>query len=444
MAEPIITGFREKKPKRYNKHLVPEERTMIEKMIISIKNVTYAKIAAALEKDPTTIKKEIANRRIPRTNVNDYPTDCKNFAKCPYGRKCKEDCPSYEAFSCKKRDKCPFCCNGCEKYRSCRYQKFYYYSVDACINYNTILHESRQGFNITKEEIKEIGEKIAPMIKDGNSVYAALSANPEITLSEKSIYTYIENGLFKEDFNLTTLDLRRVVSRKLPKQKKNLYKKREDKSYLKGRNYLDYTVYMADHPNAHVLQMDTVYNDVTNGPFIQTFKFVNLAIIIGIYHTKKDSESMLNGIKLLRGILGDKLYKKYCEVILTDRGSEFVKAEECENIIEGWKGHIFYCDPMCSHQKGTLENNHIELRYILPKEKDLRELGLTGQEPLNLVFSHINSFGKEKLNGKSPLDYVKFYDIELYEKLISFGIQHIDKKDVKLKPSILLKFKKKI
>lgn len=31
------------------------------------------------------------------------------------------------------------------------------------------------------------------------------------------------------------------------------------------------------------------------------------------------------------------------------------------------------------------ENNHIELRYILPKETDLHALGLTSQDPLNLI-----------------------------------------------------------
>lgn len=28
------------------------------------------------------------------------------------------------------------------------------------------------------------------------------------------------------------------------------------------------------------------------------------------------------------------------------------------------RARLFYCDPQASHQKGSLENNHIELRYI--------------------------------------------------------------------------------
>ena len=52
---------------------------------------------------------------------------------------------------------------------------------------------------------------------------------------------------------------------------------------------------------------------------------------------------------------------------------------------------MFYCDPMQSGQKGTLENKHIELRYILPKGTDLKALGLHGQDDLNLVLSHVDS-----------------------------------------------------
>ena len=63
---------------------------------------------------------------------------------------------------------------------------------------------------------------------------------------------------------------------------------------------------------------------------------------------------------------------------------------------------------MQSGQKGTLENKHIELRYILPKGTDLKELGLTCQYRLNLVLSHVNSSPCELLGNKSPLELTEF------------------------------------
>ena len=98
---------------------------------------------------------------------------------------------------------------------------------------------------------------------------------------------------------------------------------------------------------------------------------------------------------------------------------------------------VFYCDPMQSGQKGTLENNHIELRYILPHEIDLRQLGLVDQDALNMVLSHVNSIPIEKFGGKTPFDITEFMYPDLYEKLIAFGLHKIPVDELILKPSLL-------
>ncbi len=100
---------------------------------------------------------------------------------------------------------------------------------------------------------------------------------------------------------------------------------------------------------------------------------------------------------------------------------------------------MFYCDPMQSGQKGTLENKHIELRYILPKGTDLKASGLHGQDDLNLVLNHVDSAPVELLGGKSPLELTDFMYHDLYEKLYAFGIRPIDKDQVILKPYLLKK-----
>lgn len=87
---------------------------------------------------------------------------------------------------------------------------------------------------------------------------------------------------------------------------------------------------------------------------------------------------------------------------------------------------VFYCDPMQSDQKGSLENNHILLRYICPKKEDLCALGLTSEKALNTVISHIRSMPVEKLGGKSPLELTQFMFPELYSKLYDYGICIID------------------
>ena len=226
--------------------------------------------------------------------------------------------------------------------------------------------------------------------------------------------------------------------RKITKKTGNLYKERKDHKYLNGRLFKDYNAYMEENPNAHVTQMDTVYNDETNGPFIQTFKFVFAGLLFALLLQEKTSASMNSGVDLLESILGTAAFRKYAEVLLTDRGSEFTGAAELETGIDGTRRtRVFYCDPMRSNQKGSLENNHIELRYILPKGTDFKALGLLDQDTLNLVLSHVNSMPVEKYGGKSPLEVTEFLYPDLYEKLVKFGIRKIPVESLLLKPYLL-------
>ena len=82
------------------------------------------------------------------------------------------------------------------------------------------------------------------------------------------------------------------------------------------------------------------------------------------------------------------------------------------------------------------------LRYICPKETNLRGIGLVSQEALNLALSHINSAPLESLNGKSPLDFIEFLYPDLFEKLETFGIVKIPKDEILLKPRLLKRFVK--
>lgn len=306
------------------------------------------------------------------------------------------------------------------------------------MDYRTTLVDSREGVNLTVQEAKAIAAVIGPLLKQGQSPYQIVTNHPELGISEKTLYNYIENDVFHEIAGITVLDLRRQVSRKISKSRSKAYKKRADRKYLQGRTYKDYKEYMFENPDVFVTQMDTVYNDETNGPFIQTFKFVRAGILFAIYQEDKTSIAMKNGVDLLESILGQAFFRRYVHVLLTDRGSEFSLAEAMETSLDGTRRtRVYYCDPMQSGQKGTLENKHIELRYILPKGTDLRVLGLTGQAALNLALSHINSAPVELLGGRSPLELAGFMYQELYERLLAFGIRQIEKDQVTLKPYLL-------
>jgi IS30 family transposase len=415
-------------------HLTSEERRIIESGVRH--GSTKTAIAKTIGKDNSTVGKEIKLHRKLK-HPTSLPRECSNYKHCKYGRECFPECEDYEQFTCKRRDRSPGACNGCSNYSRCRFNKYIYDPAEAEREYRVTLVDSRSGYNITTLEAKELGEKIQPLLKQGLSPYAILQAHPEIKLSEKTLYTYIENKVFEGLVDIGPLDLRRQVNRKMSRKKANTYKKREDHRYLIGRNYKDYQTYMSENPNVSVTQMDTVYNDGSSGPFIQTFKFVGTGFLFGLLHDEKTALEMKKGVDRLEMILDPKMFRKYVHVLLTDRGPEFTAANDMEMDGDLRRTRVFYCDPMQSGQKGSLENNHIELRYILPKEHDLKQLGLVDQNALNMVLSHINSLPLERFGGKSPFDVVEFMFPDLYEKLLAFGLRKIPVDEINLTPSLL-------
>ena len=95
---------------------------------------------------------------------------------------------------------------------------------------------------------------------------------------------------------------------------------------------------------------------------------------------------------------------------------------------------LFYCDPNCSWQKGSIEKNHEYIRYALPKGTSFA--GLI-QEDCFLLASHINSTPRVSLNNVSPYNLVlPFIEIETINK---FQIKKIENDDIDLSIRLLNK-----
>ena len=419
-------------------HLTLAERQIIETGISH--GSTKAAIAKTLGKDKSTIGKEIKLHRVKSFSIS-YPLDCSLFPKCKNRNTflCNPQCPSYIQFTCKRRDRSPGACNGCEKYSRCHYDKYRYSASQADSEYRDSLVSTRLGINATLSQIKELGLLIKPLLAQGQSVYAILQNHPEINLTEKTLYHYIEEGVFQNaGVSITCMDLKRQVRRKLTKKKSIEYSPRKDRSYLKGRTHKEYIEFKEMNPYASVVEMDTVYNDGSNGPFLQTFIFLKYGFLFCVYHQKKTAQNMLDGILLLESFLGEELFNQEVEVLITDRGSEFVLAEKAEIREDGTRRtRFFYCDPMASWQKGTLENIHLFIREICPKETDLYALGLDSQEKANRISSHINSYNRKKLNNKTSFSVLSFFNKEMADKLIGQGVTEIPPDQVTLKPYLL-------
>ena len=61
-----------------------------------------------------------------------------------------------------------------------------------------------------ENDLYNLDHLICPLIRQGQSIHTILQIHPEINLSAKTLYNYIEAGYFK-DFGVTNMTLKRKV-----------------------------------------------------------------------------------------------------------------------------------------------------------------------------------------------------------------------------------------
>ena len=407
------------------KHLSLEDRKIIEQNIC--KWLRKFETAKELNKSQSTIGKEIKkNRKCKYSLVDTPPWNCKFFKDCMV---CTSKCIHFEEISCRRRDRFVGACNCCPNIKKCKLSKYFYYASVAQKNYEYILKDAREGVNLNTTELYELAHIICPLIKQGQSIYTILQNHKEITQCEKTIYTYIEMGLFK-DWGVTNLDLRRKVTRKLKKKK---LKKRAEPADYTGRKYDDYLEFVKNNPCSPTTEMDTVYNH-QEGPYIQTFIFENTGLMIGLLKQHKTAEEMSNSLNYFQDILSDEMFKKSFGLLLTDRGSEFAKPNlfEINHETGEIRSNIFYCDAQMASQKPHVENNHRLIRRIIPKGTSLNKLNV---EDTRLICCHINSVIRDNLDGKTPFDLMDSAD---EKKLLSaLNLSPIPPDEVILSPKLI-------
>lgn len=424
------------------KHLTMSERIEIYSLLKQ--DVSIRKIAKALNRDPTTIAKEIKKHlEVKETGCGGRPfNQCKNSDKCLKSGVCGAEfcytfcykcsrcnlyCKDFEEQVCERLVKAPYCCNGCPKTRSCHYRKKVYRANIAHSEYKHNLSESRKGFYIRKAEAKRIEQIIAQPILHGQSVHHVyLAHKDELTISERSIYTYIDGGVF----NLKNIDLPRKVRYRVRKKQAE---PKIDRHCREGRTYEDYIAYIKENPSA-IVQMDTVKGGIS-GKVLLTLHFVTCKFMIAILRDANTSKSVIQTINQLDATLGREKFKELFPVLLTDNGCEFSNPARIEADLNGeMRTRVFYCDRNRPDQKGSIEVTHEFIRRIIPRGQSLE---CYTQEDINLMMSHINSYGRKRLNDISPYDMFSLLYGQGTAELL--GIQKIPYDQINLTPNLLKK-----
>lgn len=121
---------------------------------------------------------------------------------------------------------------------------------------------------------------------------------------------------------------------------------------------------------------------------------------IAILRNSSTSKSVIDIFTKLYRHLGREAFTKMFPVILTDNGTEFSNPLRLEVDENGeFRTRVFYCDQNRPDQKGSIEVNHEFIRRVIPRGESLERYT---QADINLLMSHINSYGRKKLNDKSP------------------------------------------
>ena len=438
------------------KHLTISDRIYIEQELDQGTRIN--RIAAFLRKDPTTIAKEVKKHRrlVDGKHTGGRCRFCKHqpgcqirgadgLVDCDRSRKCHYECrycsrinvPGYcRAFlplTCDRPDRSPYVCNGCEQNRRCRLDHPMYAAREAQKEYERNLSGCRKGIDMTPEDLAELDALISPLVRKGQPLSHIFAVHAdEIPVCRRTIYNYFDKNVFKAG----NLDLPRRVRYKRRKRSKHSGTTSVDmQSFRHRRTYRDFEFFMQEHPDAGIVEMDTVKGSRNAGKCLLTLLFRSCSFMLVILLNRCSQDCVINAINELTDLFGIRMFRKYFPVILTDNGSEFKNPWAIEKTPDGRRRtYVFYCDPYVSNQKARLEKNHEYIRYVIPKGRSMQKLK---QEDINLMASHINSTARDSLNGATPFDLAAL----LLDKRIPAlaGQFKVSPDDVMLKPALISK-----
>ena len=397
------------------KHMTLEDRTEIQMGLQ--RRQTIKSIAMSIDKDPTTVSKEIKKhiqaKAIPDDEAEVVHMDCSgNIIDAPI-------CPLLL--------KSPYVCNGCDKHRRrCGFNKQFYYAKKAQLEYEEELVDSRTGIALSKQSFYDMDKVFSEKIKKGQRLYH-ISQTTDLGVSQATMYRYVN----KNYLSVTPFEMPRVVK----------FKKRKQsglpaipKAVKVGRMYDDFKAFIQDNNITHWVEMDTVIGRI-GGKVIMTFNFSFCNFIFGVLLEDRTALEVANKVNILKTRFKayDIRFGDIIPTLLTDNGTEFANIWVFINDLEGkHETDLFFCDPNQAQQKARIEKNHTLFRDIVPKGETFDHFT---QETVNLIFSHVNCVKRRSLNGKSAYELFTFTYGETVAQLLGINMIHHD--DVIQSPKLL-------
>lgn len=409
-------------------------------------------IADKIGFDVTSVRREILrNRRFdgPSTLKKRDKNDCAHLKGCKVmglcgdgcdsrlcrlcGRRCDPYCSRYRPRECKRTGKAPFVCNGCSRYASCILPRYRYSAEAAEALASRRAIESRQGVDLTPEEMDLLVESVREGLAVGQSVHHIFQTR-ELPCSERSFYRYVE----REQVPIMSIELAKKV--RYEKRARRDEEARIHRSgFYQGRTYDDLLAIPEDE-RGWVTEVDTVCGRVRERKRILSLHREDVRFQTCLLLPSKTTLSVVRALDWLEACCEDpktreNRFSELFGLMLFDRGSEFDAIEEMErSSIDPDKKRCacYFADPSRPDQKGAAEKNHVELRKILPKGTSFE-----GLDPhvLAEICSHVNSSVRRGCGNAAPFDLARLvFPPHLFENL---GLRRVLPEEVIAAPNIL-------
>ncbi len=195
--------------------------------------------------------------------------------------------------------------------------------------YELVRRESRSGFALSESELRQINDIVSPLLIKGQSLHhIAVHHADELMKSERTLYSYINSGLF----TARNLDMPRTVRMRPRKNvSKNL---KVDRACRLGRDFSCFQTYMEEHPDLSIRQIDSVEGS-KGGAVLLTIHFVEQGLQLAFLRQHNDSQSVIDIFNRLYLGLRPDVFIELFPVLLADNGSEFSNPSAIESDMQG-------------------------------------------------------------------------------------------------------------
>lgn len=183
-------------------HMTFEMRVSIENHVTEGRTMAFT--ARDLDIDATSISRELERNR----RCDGYGGSILSKNRCIHRKTCKErricdpdcrkrcatctkmcrmgSCDGYEEEWCRRTHKAPWVCNGCAERHTCPLKRFVYSAKVAQTKAGSRLVDSREGLDMTGQEMAYLAKTVKEGLALGQSVHHVFVSRDDLPCSERS------------------------------------------------------------------------------------------------------------------------------------------------------------------------------------------------------------------------------------------------------------------